>query len=163
MIALGAAPEKIDVIPNGVSAELFYPRSREQARAAVSLPPEDRVIGSVGTLSPGKNYDVFVEAIARLRRLPEFQDVRAVIVGGGREHAGLEARVAAVGLQEWIRFVGHRPNREIPEWLSAFDIFCLASQREGWPNVIFEALACGKPVVSTAVGGAPEALVSENY
>jgi glycosyltransferase involved in cell wall biosynthesis len=163
MIALGAPPEKVDVLPNGVRAELFYPRSREQTRASTGLPPGGRVIGSVGTLTPGKNQELLIEAIARLRRLPEFHDVGAVIVGEGPSRARLEARIAALGLQEWVQLAGQRPNREIPEWLAAMDIFCLASLREGWPNVLFEALACGKPVVATSVGGVPEVLISDAY
>jgi glycosyltransferase involved in cell wall biosynthesis len=64
-------------------------------------------------------------------------------------------------LGETIHFVGKRPNEELRSWFSAATVSCLASSREGWPNVVTESLACGTPVVATRVGGVPEILHSE--
>ena len=60
-----------------------------------------------------------------------------------------------------IFLVGNKPNEELPLWYSAADVTCLASLREGMPNVVLESLACGTPVVATRVGGTPEVLVSD--
>src|SRR6185437_8672908 len=72
--------------------------------------------------------------------------------------APLHARTTALGLDSRVRFLGRQPHEAIPRWMSAVDVFCLPSRNEGCPNVILEALASGKPVVATRVGGIPELL-----
>ena len=100
-----------------------------------------------------------VEALPRLR--DRYPDILYVMVGAPRVEEGsyvpaLKRRVAALGLEEYVRFVGPRPHAEIDRWLNAADLFVLASRSEGCPNVLLESLACGVPVVATDVGGVPE-------
>ena len=75
----------------------------------------------------------------------------------------LKLQVKRLGLNRHVIFIGGVPHEELYKWYSAADLFCLASLREGWPNVIFEALACGVPIVATKTWGIPEAICSPEY
>ena len=116
------------------------------------------MILSVGGLNEGKGHHRIVEILpSLLRHRPDL--LYAVV---GTEHPGdtvrpvLERMVQAARLEKHVSIVGARPHHEIPLWMAAADVFCLASRSEGWANVLLEALACGRPVVSTRVGGNPE-------
>lgn len=159
-VSLGAPAEKIRVIPNGVDLAAFRLADREEARRRLGLPLDRTIVLSVGMLSPRKGHQRVIEALpAVVARRPE---VLYVVVGG----AGVEGDTApllrqlieASELHEHVRLVGVRPHDEIPHWLAAADLFCLATSNEGRANVILEALACGLPVVTTRVGGNPEVI-----
>jgi teichuronic acid biosynthesis glycosyltransferase TuaC len=81
-------------------------------------------------------------------------------VGGDVRHAegrrALEALARRTGVEAHVRIAGARPHDEVPRWLAAADLFCLGTRSEGWCNALTESLACGLPVVTTAVGGNPE-------
>jgi teichuronic acid biosynthesis glycosyltransferase TuaC len=68
-----------------------------------------------------------------------------------------------LGLADHVHFVGGVPPEVLAEYMSAADVFCLASSREGWPNVVHEALGCGTPVVASDVGGVPDLIPSQDY
>jgi teichuronic acid biosynthesis glycosyltransferase TuaC len=91
----------------------------------------------------------------------QVKDAHLVIVGDGPSRKSLESQVAARGLEARVRFVRDVPHAELYLWYNAADVFCLASSREGWPNVVVEALACGTPVVATSVWGIPEIIRSD--
>jgi teichuronic acid biosynthesis glycosyltransferase TuaC len=155
---LGADPGRIRVVPNGVDTEHFHPRDRQAARRALGIAPEQRVIVSVGALSPRKGHDKVLQVLPRI--VARHPDVLYLVIGGpgpeGNTEPQLRALIAAGSLQAHARLVGPRPHRELPQWLAAADVFCLASSNEGRANAILEALACGVPVVATDVGGARE-------
>ena len=94
------------------------------------------------------------------------EGVRAclVIVGSagpeGTYEEPLRKLAAELGLQDQVRFLGQVAPEALPELMSAADVLCLATTREGWPNVVHEALACGTPVVATDVGGIPDMIPS---
>jgi glycosyltransferase involved in cell wall biosynthesis len=92
-------------------------------------------------------------------------NVQLWIAGGraGNYEPVLRREIADLGLEDQIRLVGHLDREGVAKLVSAADIFCMASEREGWPNVVHEALACGTPVVATKVGGVPEMIPSEEY
>jgi teichuronic acid biosynthesis glycosyltransferase TuaC len=159
MVELGIAEDKIQVIPNGVDATRFQPEGKEEARLHLSLRATDRTIVSVGALIPGKGHDLVIRATAGL--LSEFAGIKLFILGDGPIRQELEDLVRHLKLTENVQIVGKRPNEELRHWFSAADASCLASAREGWPNVVTESLACGTPVVATRVGGIPEILCSE--
>lgn len=157
-VSLGAQTEKIRVIPNGVDTETFHPRSRADARAELGLPAGRPVVVSVGSLCLRKGHQRVIEALPEVvRRHP---DVLYVVVGGpdleGNTGPRLAQQTRDLGLARNVRLGGARPHAEIPLWLAAADIFCLATSNEGRANVIMEALACGIPVVTTRVGGNAE-------
>jgi glycosyltransferase involved in cell wall biosynthesis len=160
MVELGLPGEKISDIPNGVDAEKFYPMSKDEARRQLDLQCS-RIILSVGNLTVNKGFDLLIRALPMVAAKLDEKDVELAIVGDGPLRKELQTLISTLKLDRRIRLVGAVPHGKLHLWYSAADVFCLASEREGWPNVILESLACGTPVVATAVGGIPEILSSE--
>ncbi len=158
MVDLGIPADKIVVIPSGVDTRRFSPGGRATARKKLSLPEHKRIILSVGSLIPLKGFHTIIDALPNL--LLQDSEIELYIVGEGPYRQALIERAAARGVSRNVIFAGLRPNTELPDWYNAADVFCLASFREGWPNVVMESLACATPVVATRVYGTPEILVS---
>jgi teichuronic acid biosynthesis glycosyltransferase TuaC len=156
-VGLGIPDEHVRVIPNGIDTTLFCPGDRTWARQACGLPQQRTVILTVGAVCEGKGQHLVVDALAEIvTRRP---DVLYVMVGefdGIRYRRRVHDSIARTGLSEHVLFVGQQPHDRLPLWYAAADLFCLATRSEGRANVLLEALACGVPVVTTAVGGNPE-------
>lgn len=153
LVREGVPPERVHLVPNGWTGNVaFLPR--REARHALGLPCEGRIIGFVGRLIPVKGPDVFAEAFLRLRD----DQARGVMVGDGSERASIEEMLRAAGRRDRLLLAGHRDCAAA--LLKAFDLFVLSSRSEGTPIVLFEAMAAGVPTVVTAVGGVPD-VVSE--
>lgn len=156
VVALGVPRDRVALVMNGVDAELFHPRDREAARAELSLPagPIALYVGNLkeekGVLELGAAWQIVA------REIPE---ATLVVVGGGPLKGALEALVAPLG--DRVRMVGPRPLETIPTWMAATDILVLPSRAEGTPNVVLEALASGRRVVASAVGGIPDLITRE--
>lgn len=145
---------KLLVIPNGVDVERFQAGrfGRESVRNQLGLPDGAVVVGTVARLAEPKALHILIEAVVQVSKsLPQ---VRLVIVGDGPLRGDLERCVADRGASDRVLFTGLRSD--IPEVLAAFDIFALSSISEGLPVSLLEAMAAGKPVVATRVGGIPE-------
>jgi teichuronic acid biosynthesis glycosyltransferase TuaC len=157
-VALGVPPQKVRVIPNGVDTSRFFPMDRSAARRALDLPKEARILLTVGGLNEGKGQHRIVAMLPSLVR--QHPDLLYVAVGGARRADSLrpvlEGLIRDHGLRDHVLLAGERPHDEIPLWMGACNVFCLATRSEGWANVLLEALACGRPVVSTRVGGNAE-------
>jgi glycosyltransferase involved in cell wall biosynthesis len=157
-VELGIPADGITVIPNGVDADVFFPIDRRRARLALGLPQDRTIILSVGGLNEGKGHHRIIGLLPSLLR--DRPELLYVVVGA--EHPAdnfrtrLERMVRQHGLERHVLLAGARPHPEIRDWLGAADLFCLATRSEGWANVLLEALACGRPVVTTRVGGNPE-------
>jgi glycosyltransferase involved in cell wall biosynthesis len=149
MIDLGVAPDRIVVLRNGVDLDLFQPLPRAPARRRLGLGPGGVVV-SVGNLVREKGHDLVIQALARL------EAVTGVIVGDGPDRQRLETLAKGLGLTPRIRFMKVIPQSELSTVYSAADVLALGSTREGWPNVLLEAMACGTPVVAMDVGGVRE-------
>jgi len=151
---LGVPAKNIQVIANGVDAARFAPGDKRASRRALGLPESGQLLVSVGHLSPRKGFHRLLDVLPALAR--EFPDLKFAIVGGmeagGGYEAGLRRQAAELGLTNKVVFAGARPPQEVATWLNAADLFVLASAREGCPNVVWEAMACGRPVVATRVG-----------
>ena len=160
MVQLGIPERRISSIPNGVDTEKFYPMSKEQARRELGLQCS-RLLLSVGNLTPNKGFDLLIGAFPMVAEKLDEEDVRLAIVGDGPFRNELEAMISRLRLEGRVHLVGAVPHAKLRLWYSAADVFCLASHREGWPNVILESLACGTPVVATRAGGIPEILSSD--
>ena len=156
LATLGVARDRIAIVPNGVDATLFHPRDRRQARIALGLPPEGRVIVYVGRLVRDKGLLELLDAFATLA--PRHRDLSLVLVGDGAARPECEALATRIGPQ--AQLVGARPLAEVPLWLAACDLFVLPSWNEGTPNVLLEAFACGRRAVATRVGGIPDVMTS---
>lgn len=152
MVALGMDGAKITPLRNGVDLTLFYPVDKQQARAALRI--DGFTILSVGHLDRRKGHD---RTIAALAHLP---GVSLVIVGGGTEARNLQKSAEDVGVEDRVRFVAPLPQAKLRSYYSACDALVLASTREGWANVLLEAMACGTPVVASNVWGTPEVMKS---
>lgn len=151
LVALGAPPDKVTVLRNGVDTDLFHPPAdRDAVRAALGL--RGPTLLSVGLLIPRKGHHHIITA---LRDLPE---VTLVVAGQGPDRASLETLAARLGLQDRVRFLGEVPHAELPRLYGAADALVLASEREGWANVLLEAMACGTPAIAGPAWGSREAI-----
>ena len=159
MRAQGAKPEQVSVIPNGVDCQSFAPMDRLEARDRLGLPSDIPFVVSVGERLELKGFHILVEAIALLK--DRFPSLEAAIVGRpgrfGRDYTtAIEQEIEKQQLGARVKLVGPRPHEELKLWYNAADVFVLLSSREGSPNVLMEALACGTPAVATGVGGITE-------
>ena len=149
LLALGAPPQKVTVLRNGVDTSLFSPPvNRDATRASFGL--RGPTLVSVGLLIERKGHHRTIEA---LRLLPEFT---LLIAGEGPERARLTALVERLGLSARVRLLGALPHDTLPSLYGAADASVLASSREGWANVLLESMACGTPVVASDIWGNPE-------
>jgi glycosyltransferase involved in cell wall biosynthesis len=156
LVALGVAPpHRIRVVRLGLELEpLTGLLPRGSLRREAGFADEAPLVGLVGRLVPVKDVPTFVRA-ARLL-LERRPDVRFSIVGDGEERAALEALVRAQGLADAVCFHGWR--RDLPAVYGDLDVVVNCSRNEGTPVALIEALAAGRPVVATAVGGTPDLL-----
>jgi teichuronic acid biosynthesis glycosyltransferase TuaC len=144
---------RLHVMRNGVDLERFTPMPKALSREALGLAGSP-IFLSVGHLIERKGHHIAIEALAEVRH--QHPDARLVIVGEGTERVRLAKRAAELGLQDVVTLVGAIPNTDLARWYSAADVLILASSREGWANVLLEAMACGTPVVATKIWGTPE-------
>jgi glycosyltransferase involved in cell wall biosynthesis len=156
VIALGVAPDKVSVIPNGIETDRFKRMDQAQARADLGLDAAARILICTSRLDPEKGIDVLVDAFS----LVEEDDVQLIIAGWGTEEKKLRSQVERLELHDRIRFAGNIPHHEVPKWLNAADLFVITSRNEGYPNALVEAMACGLPIVAARVGGVPEIITS---
>lgn len=144
-------------LPNGVRVQDYEKLPpRHECRAQFHLAPGQRLIGTVGRMSPVKNQKLLIEAFARVReRAP---DVNLAIIGEGELRAKLADYAADLGVSECVSLV--KESKLIDYFYGALDVFVLSSDSEGMPLTLLEALASGVPVVATEVGGIPEVVES---
>jgi glycosyltransferase involved in cell wall biosynthesis len=144
------------VIHNGVDTTRFDIRDREACARELGLPEDRHRLLFVGHLAPVKGLPCLIEAFSRIAA--DRRGITLYIVGDGVDRASHERMVKARGLSSSVRFVGAEHPGRMPIWYGAAHLLCLPSLHEGCPNVVLEALACGRPVVASRVGGVPELL-----
>ena len=150
LVELGEPASRIVALRNGVDLQRFSPGDREAARAKLGL--SGFTLLSVGSLIPRKGHELIIAALS------ELPDTQLLIAGSGPMRTELERIAAEKGVASRVRFLGEIAHDALSEAYRAADIFVLASSREGWANVLLEAMASGTPVVATNVNGTPEVL-----
>jgi glycosyltransferase involved in cell wall biosynthesis len=151
MAELGIDERRIHVLRNGVDTAVFALFPRADARRRLGFDERAPLVLAVGNLVPEKGFDLLLRTIARM------PDVRLVIVGEGPLRASLQALAERMAPGR-VTFRADVTQPELRFHYAAADVLALPSLREGWPNVVLEAIACGTPVVASAVGGIPEML-----
>jgi glycosyltransferase involved in cell wall biosynthesis len=152
----GIAAEKFTLIPNGIAR---LPRSdacREELLAELELPPDSRLVGAVGRLWPQKRIKDLIWAADLLKVIRD--DVHLLVIGDGPHRARLEKFRQQIEIEDRVHFLGHRAD--VPRFMPHFDVVWLASEYEGLPNVVMEAMAAGVPVVATDIPGNRDLVVA---
>lgn len=159
-LQLGAKPDGVRVLTNGIDAGAFQVLGRASARRELGLPESGKQVLFVGSLLPVKGIDVLMDAFVALRaRNPAvFAETQLLIAGEGPKRNWVVRRMAAEGLGGSVKLLGHVGREKVARLMSAADVLALPSRNEGCPNVVLEALCCGTPVVATRVGAVPDLL-----
>ncbi len=159
-----ASEDKIVVIPPGVDTSHFYPIPADEAKCAIGVPEDDRMLLFVGRIEPLKGVDTLIRAIAHMRttgitdQYPHYLS----IIGGdpdakaremNTEMTRLQLLSHELGLQDLVVFLGKRAQSSLPYYYSAADVLIMPSHYESFGMVALEAMACGTPVVASQVGG----------
>lgn len=137
----------ISVIPFGIDTDMFSPTQPEEQR-------EECEILYAGSLYPLKGVDDLIRAIADARKQGQKANLR--VVGEGQQKETLSALATSLGIKEHVRFEGLVPYSSMPQHYQRSDIFCFPTLGEPFGKAIIEAMACGKPVIATNVGGPAE-------
>jgi len=157
-IRMGINARKVRNVPNGCDPSVFHPADRSAARAQLAVADEHELVLFVGRLDPQKGIVELLKAFDSLvSRRP---NLRLVYVGDGPADEHLRNVARDFALEDRILLAGACPSQKVAQWLAAANVLALPSYAEGCPNVVIEALNCGRPVIATNVGGIPE-LVNE--
>jgi glycosyltransferase involved in cell wall biosynthesis len=161
LIAGGVGHEKIATVYNGIDYQLYASAKKKVLRTIFSIEEGTPIIGMVGTVSPHKGLDIFLQSMPII--LDQNPKARFVVVGddlrGGSYIQALKEMAGKLGVEKSIHFLG--PCDNVPEIMADFDILILASRNESFGLVIVEAMAAGKPVVAAEVGGVKEIVVAD--
>jgi glycosyltransferase involved in cell wall biosynthesis len=153
IIQHGARPDRVRRITNGIDEHVFRraPLAGHETRTRLGIDAATRVVGAVGRLEREKRFDLLLRAVARMAGP---SDLAVVIAGEGSCRPHLETLAASLGIQSRVHLVGHW--EDVRQLYPAFDVSVQASDTEGIPNAVLEAMAMEAPVVATRVGGTPE-------
>ncbi|XYJ10751.1 glycosyltransferase family 4 protein [Telluria sp. B2] len=146
VVTMGIAAERVVSLRNGVDLQLFRPIERSPNPMFTLL--------AVGHLVPVKAQDLIIGA------LPLLPGVRLVLAGDGPDRAKLENLARELKVTDRVTFLGAVPQAQLRGHYGAADALVLSSSREGWANVLLEAMACGTPVVASRVYGTPEVVAA---
>jgi glycosyltransferase involved in cell wall biosynthesis len=154
------APEKVHIIRNGFDETVFMPLSDPDIRVRLGLPGNRKILLSVGNLVGVKGHRYLIEALSKA--IKTYKDIYCVIIGNGQLKSNLQRQIKRLGLTEYICLIDGVDHAKLNLWMNACDCFILPSEDEGLPTVIPEALACGKPILATSVGGVPEIIKNDH-
>jgi glycosyltransferase involved in cell wall biosynthesis len=158
-VALGASPEKARAILNGCDLSVFHPRNRLEARRKLGIDPAVEAVVYIGRMDVKKGLRELVAAAASLH--PARPNLHVNLVGEGPDRPVIESAIQAMNAASYIHALPQCSFDDVAVCMAAADLVTLPSYMEGCPNVVLEALASGRPVVATSVGGIPEILNEE--
>jgi glycosyltransferase involved in cell wall biosynthesis len=153
---MGLPADRIRPVYNGVDLNLYRSGDSTAAREELGLPSDRKIILFVGEFVPTKNPLILIEAFGRLREDDAFEDSVLVLVGGGPLVDEMTFRAGRSRTADHVLFAGRQPPANVAKFMRASDVLCLPNEREGVPNVVFEAFASGLPVVASSGGGIGE-------
>lgn len=150
-----AAAHRFEVVPLGLQLRSFLAvEPHAKLKNELGLSAQSRLIGAVGRLVPIKDLDALLQALALLQT--DLPDLHVALVGDGESRAALLAKSQKLGLSKKVHFLGWR--HDLGHVYGGLDLIVLSSRNEGTPVSLIEALAAGRPVVATQVGGVSEVL-----
>jgi glycosyltransferase involved in cell wall biosynthesis len=153
----GISRDKVTAIQNAIPCDSFYqPEKRPASRLDLGLAPEQLVFGYSGRLDLVKRIDLLLQAFAQVHAVQP--QARLLLIGEGTEDEELKTLASHLGIASAVIWTGYRAGTEIPELLAAIDVYVQPSHNEGLSLSILEAMAAGKAVIATNVGGALEVL-----
>lgn len=161
-IELGCPPERAVFLTNGVDPDKFAVRDKAECRQQLGLPPDRKIGVCVGYLIDRKDQSLLVRAVADIRSRGDAPPL-IILVGDGPNRQRLQEEIAQLGLEEDVIMAGQRPHAEVAAWMGAADWLLLCSSSEGWATVYFEAMACGRPVLTSNVSSAKDAICQSAY
>ena len=158
-VAMGAPPETTRAVINGCDLSVFHVRDRLEARRRLRIDQAAKVVVYMGRMDLKKGLRELVEASSSL--CTERPNLHVYLVGEGPDKPLIESAIQAHNAASYIHVLPGCAFDDVAVWMAAADLVTLPSYMEGCPNVVLEALACGRPVVATKVGGIPEIMSDE--
>ncbi len=144
---------RVVVFPTRVDTAKFHPIPIQSARAAIGVPGDALLAVTVGRINQYKGWRFLLDAFQHFQAV--HSTARLIFVGEGEDRPSLEQEIESRGLRGLVEVTGVVPHQSVTEYLNASDLVVIGSEGEGWSLAMTEALACGRPMVSTAVSGAP--------
>lgn len=153
-LGMGARPDRSRAVLNGCDLSVFHPSDRPAARTSLGLKVDAPIVVYIGRMDVRKGLRELVEASVSLHM--GRPNLHVYMVGAGPDSAHIVSAIEATGAADYIHVLPPCAPDKVATWMAAADVVTLPSYMEGCPNVVLEALACGRPVVATRVGGIPE-------
>ena len=158
-IQMGASQDKIRAVLNGCDLSVFYPRDRAEARRKLGIDESCQAIVYIGRIDKKKGLIELVQAASLLHA--SHPNAQVYMVGEGPDRQAVEHAIKLRHAQSYVHALPSCPPEEVAVWMAAADLVTLPSYMEGCPNVVLEALASGRPVVASNVGGISEIMSNE--
>lgn len=153
-LQMGATADRSRAVVNGCDLSVFQVRDRTEARSQLKLDTDAHIVLYIGRMDLRKGLRELVEASSQVHtRHPK---LRVYMVGEGPDRPQISQIIESAGARDSVHLMSPCAPDEVATWMAAADVVTLPSYMEGCPNVVLEALACGRPVVATRVGGIPE-------
>lgn len=148
---------KIIQFPTRVDMDIFSPQSQTTVRPQLGMKLEDKVVVSCGRVRQIKGWAFILQAFhIAFAKIP---NMKLIFVGDGEDRHALTTMSQKLGIADKVQVTGVLSSLQVAQYLNAADLFVVGSHREGWSNAMLEALACGKPIVSTNVSGANQMII----
>ncbi len=151
---LGIPPEKIKTVYRGVDRCLFSPGNQQEARQRLGIPQDRKIIVSIGRLEPVKGHPVLLDACQKISK--QNTPFTCYVLGNGSLKTKLMNKTKEYGLEEFFQLKGPQQQSRLVDWYRAADVIALPSHSEGIPNVLLEAISCGRNFIASHVGGIQE-------
>jgi glycosyltransferase involved in cell wall biosynthesis len=159
---LGCPTGRTVFLTNGVDPDKFTVRNKADCRQQLGLPLNRKIAVQVAALVDVKDQSLGLHALADIRKKGQTPPL-LVLVGDGPNRQRLQNEITQLGLTQDVILAGQRPHAEVAVWMGAADWLLLTSSSEGWPTVYFEAMACGRPVITSNVSSAKDAICQSAY